>query len=219
MDIIKKIKPLKISYQNLLWKHKFGITIIIVALLMSHSPHQAVADYSPRTVLPFIRGDQDAFLKEKLEKAKTNFRYQEQEERLQKQLNRQRILATRLERYLEERNSPLADHAETIVKLEHWKKIVSLANAESSLCKNYPKTTANCWGVGGSSLWDFGRDLDDGVVAMNRFLENYPKKSKLKYSQMTFEQMNGLYKQPAKNHWVYNNKVVYEDLEKLEHGL
>jgi hypothetical protein len=31
--------------------------------------------------------------------------------------------------------------------------------------------------------------------------------------------MNGLYKQPAKNHWVYNNKVVYEELEKLEHGL
>ena len=64
-----------------------------------------------------------------------------------------------------------------------------------------------------------GNDLGDGIMAMNRFLNAYPKLSQLKYSQMSFEQMNGLYKQPAAKHWIVNNQIVYNDLTVLEKSL
>jgi hypothetical protein len=87
------------------------------------------------------------------------------------------------------------------------------------MCRRYIERLANCWGVGGSDLWDMGENLGEGVVAMNRFLNVAPMRSSIKYSQMNFEQMNGLYKQPPGDHWVYNNLEVYNELTALEKNL
>lgn len=126
-------------------------------------------------------------------------------------------LETLLKEYLQKRGSPLADC--TTVLLEeapkNWEKILALANAESGLGKRYPKQTANMWGVGGAKLWDFGETACDGVRGMNDFLNNYPKRG-TKYSDMTIEQMNGLYKQPARAHWVNNNKFILNILAEFK---
>ncbi|HEV8600984.1 MAG TPA: hypothetical protein VGQ87_00055 [Patescibacteria group bacterium] len=225
MDIIRKVKPLKVSYDKLSLYHKIGITFLLISFSTVALPHKTFGALKPvpevkkqETSLPalvFTLGDFKNYLKQVDQQATETYHGQQ----VQKQMDRQKLLAEKLENYLADYNSPLKDYAATLIKLKNWKQIVALSNAESSLCRNYPVKTANCWGVGGSSLWDFGNNLDEGVRSMNKFLENYPKKSKIKYSQMNFDQMNGLYKQPAKEHWVVNNEVVYDDLVKLEQSL
>lgn len=119
--------------------------------------------------------------------------------------------------YLEKRGSPLAEctHILLTEAPDNWEKILSLANAESTLGKRYPKHTANMWGVGGSRLWDFGETPCDGVRGMNNFLNNYPKRG-MKYKDMPIEKMNGLYKQPARAHWANNNYVILRKLAELK---
>jgi hypothetical protein len=36
---------------------------------------------------------------------------------------------------------------------------------------------------------------------------------------MSFDEMNGLYKQPAAAHWAYNAQTVYDDLSAIENSL
>lgn len=132
---------------------------------------------------------------------------------------RQQRLNQKVQIYLQEQGSPLADYASVLVSLRNWKKIVALANAESSMCEKYPVSTNNCWGVGGATLWTMGSNLGEGIVAMNHFLNMYPKHSRVKYSQMSFDQMNGLYKQPPADHWVNNNQTVYDDLVAIEQSV
>src|SRR6185436_4638665 len=111
------------------------------------------------------------------------------------------------------------EYANVLVSVSNWKQIIALANAESTLCRNYPVAKSNCWGVGGAKLWDMGSNLGDGILSMNQFLTMYPRNSNVKYAQMTFKQMNGLYKQPAANHWLYNAQSVYDDLTSLEKNI
>lgn len=132
---------------------------------------------------------------------------------------RKNQLVESLNEYLSKRNSPLAECSEVIVEQSNWKKILSLANAESGLGRRFPKHTVNLWGVGGSQLWDFGDTVCEAVPKMNAFLENYPKRSKVKYADMPIEKMNGLYKQPYAKHWTINNNVILEDLEEMEQSL
>lgn len=127
-------------------------------------------------------------------------------------------LVASLEDYLKGRNSPLADCSEIILAQPNWKKILSLANAESSMGKRYVKSTNNLWGVGGSNLWIMGDNLCDAIPEMNNFLENYPKRSTVKYKDMPIEKMCGLYKQPcyAGHHWITNNTIILGHLNNLE---
>lgn len=218
LQIIKpKIKPLKASYDKLTLWHKLTILTIIGSLLGLAVPHETLAseNNNQTTQLVFVLNDHLEFLNHA--QADAQKRYREME--LKKALEQKQRLAQELKKYLGSYNSPLAEAAPTLVNLKNWKKIVALAAAESSLCRKYPVGTANCWGVGGSELWDFGSNLDDGVMAMNKFLETHPKRSKVKYSQMSFERMNGLYKQPAQEHWLTNNQAVYNDLVGIEKSL
>jgi hypothetical protein len=130
----------------------------------------------------------------------------------------QQRLTQEVQAYLVSQRSPLAEYASTLVTLKNWKQIVALANAESTLCRNYPEALANCWGVGGSALWDMGDNLGQGVVKMNQFLNTNPK-GPVKYAQMSFDRMNGLYKKPAAAHWAYNAETVYDDLAQIENSL
>lgn len=216
LQIIKpKIKPLKASYDKLSLKSKFFILFICVSLVGISLPHQTEAVGIKNSGLVFEIGNYTDYIVSAkqvvIKRALENQRLAEQA--------RKKKLSLLLEQYLKNAGSPLANHASTLISVEHWKKIIALANAESSLCRKYPEELANCWGVGGANLLKLGNNLDEAIITMNRFLARNPKKSQIKYAQMDFNQMNGLYKKPAADHWVINSEVVYQDLINLEQSL
>ncbi len=224
LDIIKKIKNYssKASFKTLALRHKLSLIIFLFGIVTTLVPHityaQVVSPTSePGPVLVFDSGntDYDDYLIQ-LNQDLTDQYYQEQ---ARQQAIRQQRLSAAVREYLQRQNSPLADYAQILVTLRNWKKIIALANAESTLCRHYPQDKANCWGVGGVNLWDMGNNLGEGIVTMNHFLNKYPLHSGVKYSQMSFERMNGLYKQPAAQHWVDNNQAVYDDLVAIEKSI
>jgi len=224
MDIVQILKSahLKASFNNLSPKHKLFLLTALLTLISTLLPqvtHAAIFVEPKPVVSGMVFNLDDPGYHQYIYEVTSKLTGQHQKNELRKKAERQLALARKLEVYLQQQKSPLAKYAQVLVNQPNWKKIIALSNAESSLCKRYPEQTANCWGVGGSNLWDMGSTLGEGVVAMNKFLNNYPLRSKLKYSQMTFEQMNGLYKQPAKDHWVFNNKVVYKELAELESSI
>ncbi|OGE82436.1 MAG: hypothetical protein A3B10_03140 [Candidatus Doudnabacteria bacterium RIFCSPLOWO2_01_FULL_44_21] len=222
MDIIKVIRyfHLKANFENLSWINKFFLIIFLVSLIFNLIPHEAqaafliVKDYKPILVFDSSSLDYTDYLVQISQEATDRY-YQLQ---MQQQAQKQVLLAEKIQNYLESYNSPLADYAAALITMRNWKTIISLANAESSMCRKYPISTANCWGVGGSNLWDMGDNLAQGIISMNHFLNKYPK-GPVKYSQMSFEQMNGFYKQPARDHWVYNNQKIYDELAAIEQNL
>jgi hypothetical protein len=218
MDIVKKIRPLKATYESLRWYHKVGSTVIVIALMMTLFPQKSFAAEQEEMLsvpLIFEAGDQAQFLDEIADEASFQYRHLTAVQKLQRQLK----MNAALKKYLEEKRSPLAPYAATILQQNNWKKILALSNAESTMCRRYIESLSNCWGVGGSDLWDMGDNLGEGVVTMNKFLNQAPMRSKIKYSQMNFEQMNGLYKQPPGDHWVYNNLEIYNELTALERSV
>lgn len=122
----------------------------------------------------------------------------------------------RVEAWLKSKGSPMTEYTDILMEQKHWKRILSIANAESTLCKRYPTASANCWGIGGENLWDLGDNLGEGIAAANKFLETQPGRSKKKYAEMTIEEMNGLYKQPYGAHWSVNNYTILQELDELE---
>ncbi len=123
-----------------------------------------------------------------------------------------------LREYLAKRNSPLAACADTLVDQENMDKILSLGAAESGLAKRYIRSTNNIWGWNGGRS-NMGATLCDAVVQMNTNLENYPRRSVVKYADMSYTDMCGLYKQPCKekgnHHWVRNNQAIVNDMTRL----
>jgi hypothetical protein len=223
-DIVRKIKHMhvKATGESLATHYKFFLFIFLFSLLTATMPHisyaqAAESDAKLSQRLVFDTGNteyQDYLDQLSLELADQFYRQQMQ----QQTLRRQR-LTDALKTYLEERNSPLAPYSAIIVTLRNWKKIIALSNAESTLCKRYPVDSSNCWGVGGANLWDMGSNLGEGVIEMNKFLNNHPRRSHIKYAVMPFEDMNGLYKQPAAQHWVDNNTIIYDQLVELERSI
>ena len=225
IDIIRKIKipHLKASFETLALKHKFVIVLCLLSFSTTLMPHEAYgsqaksqrSDTQPLLVFNLS----DTGYQDYIDGISQVLTQQYRQQQLELQAMRQKKLTEEVQAYLENQGSPLANYASTLVTVRNWKKILALANAESSLCRNYPVNKANCWGVGGAKLWDFGSNLGDGVIAMNHFLNNYPLSSHIKYSQMTFARMNGLYKQPPAQHWVDNAQTVYNDLTNIEQNL
>jgi hypothetical protein len=225
LDIIRRIKfpHLKAKFETLALKHKLILIVFLLSLLATILPHETYAQAAnqnqsdPGPVLVFSLSDTG--FQDYIEMRTQELADQYYQEQIRSQAFRQQQLTQKVQTYLQEQGSPLAAYAGTLVTLRNWKKIVALSNAESSMCKHYPQGLANCWGVGGNNLWDMGSNLGQGVIAMNHFLNNYPLGSPAKYSQMSFEQMNGLYKQPPAQHWIVNNKTVYDDLVAIEKSL
>ena len=124
----------------------------------------------------------------------------------------------KLQEYLKKKNPLLVNYADVLARQYHYRLVLGISFAESNFCKHQIRPN-NCWGIGGSELWKMGDDLSEGIMAMNNFLEINPKKSKVKYAQMSFEDMNGLYKKPPKDHWVAYNQAVPSDLTALEESL
>lgn len=224
MDIVRTLNftHLKATLGNLKPKQKFFLQIFLLALVLNLIPNEthALTIKAPTARKPILVFDtSDKSYQNFIDAFNVSFSSKQKDESLRKEAVKRGQLITKVKVYLDAQRSPLANYADVLVSVKNWKKIVALANAESTMCRNYPTTTANCWGVGGSNLWDFGTSLSDGILGMNKFLNQYPKNSKVKYSEMTFNQMNGLYKQPAATHWLYNAQSVYDDLNTLEKSL
>ncbi len=223
MDIVKKLTfnhfKVKASFETLRPKQKFFLSVFLLALFLNLFPHetQALTIKAPTARKPILVFDlNDTTYKDLLNAYNETFKLRQEDEAVRKEAFKRGQLTVKLKVYLDAQRSPLAEHADVLVSVKNWKKIVALANAESTLCRKYPIPTANCWGVGGSNLWDFGNSLADGILGMNKFLNNYPLKSKVKYTDMSFKQMNGLYKQPAAAHWLYNAQSIYDEMTILE---
>ncbi len=216
MDIVTKIKS-RLTHRNLSFKNKLSILIFLITLTGIMLPQLMLAHEQEvrQAEMIFVVGDYDEFLSVIEVKAEKKFTHDQVVIKLKNEIK----LTERVREYLESENSPLAGHVPTLLQQNNWKKIIALSNAESSMCRKYPTETNNCWGVGGSDLWKMGDNLDQGIISMNRFLNNYPLRSDVKYAQMSFERMNGLYKQPARDHWLYNNQHVYSELTALENVL
>lgn len=214
MDIIKKTKPLKASFDKLSITQQLALLTILASLITLIVPHGAFAATNQEQYpsLVFQIGNHEEFLKTVKRQAQIDYQKKQLEANLRKKL----ILAAKVKKYLNQYNSPLANYSSTLIQTKNWKKIVALANAESNMCKKYPTSKANCWGVGGAKLWDMGDNLGEGISSMDKFLSNHPKGSFVKYSQMSFKQMNGLYKQPAADHWLINTQQIYNELTLLE---
>jgi hypothetical protein len=211
--------PLKASFISLTLKHKFATLIALVSLLNLALPHQTFASMVPEKAssgMVFTIGAKSVYI-EQLTNLQLDKLYSRQH--MQQEIDRQLELQNKLKDYLADQDSPLADYTSTLIQLNNWKKIIALSNAESGMCKHYPVNKSNCWGIGGANLWYMGSNLGEGILSMNRFLNTYPNNSKVKYTQMTFKQMNGLYKQPAAQHWVDNNQIIYDDLTAIENSL
>lgn len=219
MDIVRKIKPIKARFEKLSIKYKFILLAILASLSNIILPHGVLAFQQPENYnqqhLIFVLGSYEKYMFELNRKANHAFVVNQ----LKQEMEQKQKLTLSLANYLQTNSSPLAQYADVLVELKNWKKIIALSNAESSMCRKYVIAKSNCWGVGGNNLWEMGDNLGEGVSKMDYFLNHYPLKSKVKYSQMTFEQMNGLYKQPAGDHWVYNNARIYDELNKLEQSL
>jgi hypothetical protein len=242
MDGIKKVRTIKkISARQLFSEeaaaletktetrptHSIGfftkliVAVVLVTLTPLVVPHESIAaEVEEEITIPLIFEVGDAVdyvqnFQENLEQQSLQARHELAVTKLQKQLK----LSAAVKQYLIANRSPLAEYSSILIQQNNWKKIVALSNAESTMCRHYVEATANCWGVGGSDLWDMGANLGEGIVSMNNFLNTAPRLSSIKYSQMNFEQMNGLYKQPARDHWVYNNLAVYNELIALEKAI
>lgn len=224
MDIVRTITfaHLKATLSSLKPKQKFFLSIFLLALILNLIPHRtsAFTIKAPTATKPILVFDRDdkSYLAI-MDAIKDTYLNQRAHEQKRLEAVRRGKLTIKVQTYLENKNSPLAEYAPVLLSVKNWKRIVALANAESTLCRTYPKQLANCWGVGGADLWDMGDDLGDGVLEMNRFLTDYPKRSPVKYAQMTFKQMNGLYKQPAAAHWLYNVQTIYDDLVAIENSM
>jgi hypothetical protein len=115
----------------------------------------------------------------------------------------------------------LKDCAHVLTQLENTPKILSLSGAESAFARRLTPGSYNAWGVmAGSKLKKMGNNWCEAVVNMDRFLEEYPRRSAIKYSDMSITQMCGIYKQPCaekgNHHWAKNNNKVLADVANLQ---
>jgi|GEM_PF-3444485 len=113
----------------------------------------------------------------------------------------------KLQMFLHSRKFPLEEQAETIAKQEHWKLILAIGFAESTMGKNCPDN--NCSGIGvkpGHPLWRKYATRDEWAVDLNKLLEK-------RYKDKTLEQMCGVYVQPCNPNWLLATKQILTALD------
>src|SRR6185503_10533192 len=182
MDIVQKLTfvQLKASFRTMKLKQKFYLVVFLFSLIVNLVPHETYAFQikAPTADKPILVFDMsDKSYQDIMDSWSIIISNNYKHEIVRKEAVKKGELTTKVKDYLQEQASPLADYADVLTSVKNWKQIVALANAESTLCRNYPVSKANCWGVGGSSLWDFGNNLGDGILGMNKFLAQYPLRS------------------------------------------
>ena len=115
--------------------------------------------------------------------------------------------AAQIKEYLQKRNSPLAQAAETIAAQPHWDIIMAVAFAESSFGKNCSDN--NCSNIGvkpGASSWRHYSSYDAWAVDFNRLLDK-------RYKDWTLKQMCGVYVKPCNPNWLLATQQVLNELQ------
>jgi hypothetical protein len=118
--------------------------------------------------------------------------------------------AEKLQTYLAGRRSAFAKDpavVETIARQPHWKLILAVANAESSLGRSCPDN--NCSGIGvkrGHPLWREYKATKNWVLDLNRLLER-------RYKEWTLEDMCGVYVQPCNPNWLVATTQILDELK------
>lgn len=109
----------------------------------------------------------------------------------------------KLREFLAKRNSPLEPQADLIAEQNHWKLILAISFAESTLgekCFDF-----NCSGIGGSQIRSY-KSFDNWILDFNRLLE-------VRYKDKTLEQMCGVYVQPCNPNWLLATKQILTALD------
>jgi hypothetical protein len=112
----------------------------------------------------------------------------------------------RLHEFLKSRNSPLEPQADLIAEQNHWKLILAISFAESTLgekCFDF-----NCSGIGGSQIRSY-KSFDNWILDFNRLLEK-------RYKDKTLEQMCGVYVQPCNPNWLLATGQILTALDEAK---
>lgn len=113
--------------------------------------------------------------------------------------------------YLETKNSPLANHVETLLEQEHWKLIVAVSAIESQFCIR--QLGNNCWGItkvsGGYKSY---ASFDEGIIDANGLITRWQARGRWH----TVEDMNCHYVVPCNPNWVWLVNAILDELETYE---
>lgn len=119
-------------------------------------------------------------------------------------------LATRSEKiriFLENKKSPFSEFSETIASQPHWKLILAIAFAESTLGKKCADN--NCSNIGvkpGHAMWRKYPSLKEWVIDFNSLLER-------RYKDWTLEDMCGVYVKPCNPNWMLATTQILSELK------
>lgn len=115
--------------------------------------------------------------------------------------------AEKIQKYLQSKDSPLAEAARTIAEQPHWRLILAITFAESSWGKNCVNN--NCSNIGvkpGHELWHTYKTYDDWVADFNQLLER-------RYKDWTLDQMCGVYVKPCNQNWLLATTQALDELK------
>jgi hypothetical protein len=115
-----------------------------------------------------------------------------------------------IKKYLESKKSPFAEMSDLIARQEHWKMILAISNAESTLGRSCSNN--NCSGIGvkpGHASWREYETFRHWVVDFNSLLER-------KYKNWTLKEMCGVYVQPCNKNWLSATRQILMEIQQLE---
>lgn len=112
-----------------------------------------------------------------------------------------------IEQMLKDMKSPIVPASETIAQQDHWKLILAIAFAESTMGKNC--VDKNCSNIGvapGHALWRKYETYSAWVLDFNRLLER-------RYKDWTLTEMCGVYVQPCNKNWLLATQQILDEIE------
>lgn len=113
-----------------------------------------------------------------------------------------------LKTYLVSKDSPLAEHVETLLMQPNWKIIVAVSHAESNMCKRHLGN--NCWGIGGAQNHRYYKSFANGIVDAGELIQKY-QDSGLNTPKKMMRRWVGWNNQS----WVVANNQILSQLDSL----
>lgn len=120
------------------------------------------------------------------------------------------LRAQKLEKYLEHYNSPLAAHAQILVreadrnKLD-YRLLASISGIESTFAQNYIVGSYNAWGWGGGLI--YFKSWQDAITQISQGLAQKP------YRGTEVEQIAPTYCPPNYSHWSWAVRYFMDQIE------
>lgn len=114
-----------------------------------------------------------------------------------------------LKQYLLDKDSPLAEVADTIAGLKHWQMVLAISNSESSLGRHCAGNDNNCSGIGvepGNPLWHTYPNKAEWAKDLDRLIDR-------RYQNWTLQQMNGTYNKPGSENWIMAAEQILSELK------